>query len=825
MGTPPLPSLDPSGARRRSRSVGLLKRALLLLLVVAAAGGLLAWWRLWWALPQVTGNIPIAGLSAPVEVLRDADGVPHVRASTAGDALCALGYLHAQDRLWQMEFQRRLGHGRLAEVLGPAALPNDRLFRTVGFTGNARAMWAGTSPEARALVEAYVRGINAFLDTHAGARLPVEFTLLGVTPEPWRPEDLLVWGRVMSWELSTNWRDELLRARIVARAGEDAADLLMPAATDGSPVVVPDDDAGGGSGPPATGVRSALPPGTLAEVARAGEALAGLALVDTAVAASNNWVVSGARTDTGRPLLANDPHLGTQMPSLWYLAHLQGGSLDVVGATLPGLPGVIIGHNARIAWGVTNVMTDNQDLFVERLNSRGEALHGDTWEPMSVRTETIRVKGQPDETLVVRSTRHGPLVSDVLPGSTQALSFSWSALAAPDASFEVYLALDQARSWTEFEAALHRYRAPMQNFVYADVDGNIGYFAPGAIPIRPAGDGRLPVPGWTGAHDWSGEVPASLWPRAFNPARGFIVSANNPVLPARYPYSISTNWEPGYRAARITELIESTPRLSVDAMGRMQADVRSGQARFLLPWLLKATPTDDVSRRAIQRLRAWDGTLQATSAEAAIYEAWLWRAAARLFEDELGDALWRDYSRQPHWVAKSLHQLVARGHDRWCDDVRSSVVETCEVTLGRALSEAVASLSARQGGDGAAWQWGRDNEVWFPHLPLHFSPVLRPLASRSVRIGGDSVTVNPVMRIGDRIIASSYRQIVDLADFDRSRFVLTTGQSGQPGSRHCTDQLSRWSAVSYLPMRFSKAEVDRAVQARLVLEPAASTRR
>jgi penicillin amidase len=255
-------------------------------------------------------------------------------------------------------------------------------------------------------------------------------------------------------------------------------------------------------------------------------------------------------------------------------------------------------------------------------------------------------------------------------------------------------------------------------------------------------------------------------------------------------------------------------------MARMQADVRSGQARFLLPWLLKARPIDDASQRALERLSAWDGDLLATSAEAAIYEAWLWRAAARLFEDELGDALWRDYSRQPQWVAKSLHQLVARGGGRWCDDVRSSTFETCEVTLGQALSEAVAGLSARQGGNVSTWQWGRDNEVWFPHLPLHFSAALRPLASRSVRIGGDSVTVNPVMRIGDRIIASSYRQIVDLAELDHSRFVLTTGQSGQPGSRHYADQLPRWSSVSYLPMRFSREAVGRATGARLVLEPA-----
>ena len=825
MGTPSLPSPGPVSPRLRSRAFTILRRVLLLALAAAAAAGLLAWWRLWWALPRVAGQVTLPGLSAPVEILRDADGVPHVRAATSADALCALGYLHAQDRLWQMEFQRRVGHGRLAEVLGPAALDNDRLFRVIGFTHNARQMWAGAPAAARAPVEAYLRGVNAFIESHGGARLPVEFALLGVTPEPWRPEDVLVWGRVMSWELSTNWRDELLRARVAARAGEDAADALMPASTRGSPVVVPEFDVPAGSPRAHASARSPLDRATLAALARAAEGLAGLRVIDTAVAASNNWVVSGTRTDTGKPLLANDPHLGTQMPALWYLAHLQGGALDAIGATMPGLPGVIIGHNARIAWGVTNVMTDNQDLFVERLNSRDEALSGDTWEPMRRRLEVIRVKGRPDEVLPVRETRHGPLVSDVLPGATQALALSWSALKVPDASFEVYLALDQARSWVEFEAALQRYRAPMQNFVYADVDGNIGYFAPGAIPIRPVGDGRLPVPGWTGEHDWAGEVPPPLWPRSLNPSRGFIVSANNPVVSEHYPHAISTNWEPGYRAARIVELIEGAERLSVDAASRMQADVRSGQARELLPWLLRTPPLDAASRRALERLQAWDGELSARSAAAAIYEAWIARVSARLFEDELGESLWREYSRQPHWVVKGLHRVVAQGPDRWCDDVRTPPAETCGEVVGRALAEAVSSLALRQGADMAGWQWGRDNVVWFPHLPFHFSAVLRPLASRSVPAGGDAVTVNPVMRIGDRVIASSYRQVVDLADFDRSRFVLTTGQSGQPASPHYADQLARWSAVRYLPMRFSKAEVDRAVTARLLLEPARATRR
>jgi penicillin amidase len=806
----------PHSAWRVTRGVAV---ALLLATFVA-----LLWmaWRLWWPLPRVSGHVRVPGPSAAIEILRDEDGVPHIRAGSEVDALFGLGYVHAQDRLWQMEFQRRLGHGRLAEFLGPAALPSDRLFRTVGLTRHARAVLAGASPATRAHVDAYVRGINAFLAGRGRSGLPFEFGLLGVTPEPWQPEDVIVWAKVLSWELSFNWRDELLRTRIIARAGVDAAATLMPPATSASPVILPEAaplEAPHAHASHANGGNVDLQ--LVARLARTAEAMREFAAVAPATPASNNWVVSGARTDTGRPLLANDPHLSAQMPALWYLAHLQGGGLDVIGATLPGAPGVIVGHNRRIAWGVTAVMTDNQDLFVERINARNEALYRGQWEPMTIRSEVIRVKGTADEVMAVRATRHGPLVSDVVPEAREALALSWSALVVPDRSFDAFLGIDVAGSWTEFEAALEGYRAPMQNFVFADVEGNIGYYAPGAIPRRRVGDGTVPVPGWTGDYDWDGEVPARSWPRILNPTRGFVVSANNPVFPPdAFPDVISTNWEPGYRAARITEMLEAAPRVSVDVMARMQADVRSAQARTLLPWLRRARPSDEPSRRAFEQLLAWDGELGATSSRAAIFEAWTSRVAARLFADDLGEALWREYSRWPFWAAKALDHVVAHPGDHWCDDVRTPDRETCEDVLGEALRDAVKDLSARQGtADVEGWQWGRDNQVVFPHLPLHLVSWLRPFVSRTVTAGGDTFTVNPVMHVSDRTIISSYRQVIDLSNLDASRFVTTTGQSGQRASAHYDDLLPRWNRGEYVPMRFTREAVDAAVKSRLVLEP------
>jgi penicillin amidase len=817
---PPEPPAPVQAARRRRWGRWVLG-AVVGFVAVAAAGAIWLAWRVWSALPATAGRVTVTGVAAPVEILRDIDGVPHIRGTTEEDVLFALGFAHAQDRLWQMEFQRRLGHGRLAEILGPAALPSDRVFRTVGLSRRAADSWAKAEPVSKARLEAYARGVNAHLTGRHGRRLPAEFAILGVDPEPWRPEDSLVWMGVLAWELSTNWRDELLRARVGARVGEEGAAVLMPPSTDGLPAILPEGVGplalGGGSAHDRTWLAARASLDALADTARAAR---GLAVDAHGLAASNNWVVSSTRSASGKPLLANDPHLGAQVPALWYLAHLQGGRLDAIGATLPGVPGVIIGHNARIAWGMTNVMTDNQDLFIERLDSRDHALHRGQWQPMTVVRETIHVKGAPSETLVVRVTRHGPLMTDLVPNAREALALAWTWLSSDDRVVDTWFDLNVAGSWDEFTAALARHRAPMQNFVYADVDGNIGYYAPGAIPLRPLADGTLPMPGWTGEHDWAGDVPSHQWPQVVNPTRGYVASANNPVFAGDAPYTLSTNWEPGYRAARIVEMIESAPSLSVDDMARMQADVRSAQVRVVLPWLRRAAVRDEEGRGALELLRAWDGSLAPDSAAAALYKAWTTRAAHRLFADELGDALWADYARPPHWLPKALHRVVLGNLDAWCDDVRTPAREGCEDMLGLALSDALSDLRARQGtGDPAAWRWDRDNVVTFPHLPLHVARTLRPMFSRSTPMGGDSVTVNPVMRSGDRLIVASYRQIIDLADLDRSLFVTTTGQSGQVLSGRYDNLIERWRKGEYLPMRFTRETVNAAIAARLVLEP------
>jgi penicillin amidase len=535
---------------------------------------------------------------------------------------------------------------------------------------------------------------------------------------------------------------------------------------------------------------------------------------------SNNWVVSGSRSITGKPLLANDPHLAGQAPAVWYLAHVSGGSLDVIGATLPGVPGVLIGRNQRIAWGITALLGDVQDLYVEKVNTRDQAEYDGALEPIRVVQETIKVRGEPDVLLRVRITRHGPVITDVLERPQSTLALRWTGLDPEDATAESFIRVNLAGSWAEFIAALRRTHVPLLNFVYADVDGNIGYYGPGAYPVRAAGDGTRPVPGWTGEFEWRGYLHESEWPSAFNPSRGYLVSANNKVAPDTFPFPLGSSWEAPYRAARIVEMIERTSKLAVEDMQRMQRDVQSAQVKVVLPFLMKARPLDTTGRDAMDVLRDWDGTLDGGSAQAALYEAWYDATVRGLFEDELGEDLAADFTARRSLAAKAVDNLIQAGDAAWCDDVRTAEPETCETLLGRTLRRALADMSDRQGTSTLAkWRWDRVNAARFPHRPLDAVPILSRFFSRVVPRGGDAFTVTPVMPLDEDVFVSSYRQIIDLAGADSSRFVIPMGQSGHVWSDRYADLLDRWNNVEYIPMRFTRLAVDEAAAATLVLKP------
>jgi penicillin amidase len=791
---------------------------------VVAALAALFFWRVRAPLPVTSGTAAVDGLRARVEIIRDLDDVPHIRANDEADALFGLGYVHAQERLWQMEFQRRVAQGRLSEVVGSRGLPADRLLRTIGLMRAAREAWPKIDGRSRALIEAYVGGVNAFLADHHGGGLPVEFALMRTSPEPWTGVDVVAWQKTMAWQLSANWRDELLRVQLAARLGDEGAGQLMPAYTPGGPNILPPAavlrSRPLGSGTPSMPAPASAGPGVAADLAALSAIVDSLEVSPPFGGGSNNWVVSGSRSITGKPLLANDPHLAGQAPAVWYLAHVSGGALDVIGATLPGVPGVMIGRNQRIAWGITALLGDVQDLYLERVNTRDQAEYNGALEPIRIVQETIRVRGEADVPLRVRITRHGPVISDVLERPESTLALRWTGLDPEDATAECFMRVNLAGSWPQFTEALRRMHVPLLNFVYADVDGNIGYYGPGAFPVRAAGDGTRPVPGWTSEFDWRGYLHESEWPSAYNPPRGYVVSANNKVAPDAFPFMLGSSWEAPYRAARIAEMIERTSKLAVEDMGRMQRDVQSAQVKVVLPFLLKARPLDTPGRDAMDFLREWDGTLDGASPQAALYEAWYDATVRGLFDDDLGGDLAAGYLARRSLTAKAVDNLIQSGDTAWCDDVRTPEPETCETLLGQTLQRGLAEMSGRQGTSNLAkWRWDRANAARFPHRPLDGAPVLGRFFSRTVPRGGDAFTVTPVMPLDNDIFVSSYRQIIDLAGADSSRFVIPMGQSGHIWSDRYANLLDTWNRVEYIPMRFTRLAVDDAAKATLVLEP------
>jgi len=847
--------------------------AIVLLAAVAAAGG---YHYLRRSLPQIDGTTTIAGISAPIDIIRDADAIPHIFAANKLDGLFGLGYVHAQDRLWQMEFQRRIGHGRLSEVLGAATLPQDRFLRTVGFGRAARSAWASTPDWAKQQVNAYVAGVNAFITTHHGAGLPPEFTLLRFEPEPWTPEDVVVWVKMMAWDLSGNYSFELLRHDLLRTVGEERMNQLMPAyAVDGLSILSDATHVARGFQPRERGPeRAALQPtpngarafpaavpapftgATAGKQASASAALfASLSGGDAVVRdfllggatteglGSNNWVVDGTLTASGKPLLANDPHLGTRLPSTWYLAHVSAGDFDVIGGTFPGTPAVALGRNRFIAWGATNVAADVEDLYREHLNAAGTSSEfRGAQEPITVIPETIVIKGAASVQLNVRVTRHGPLVSDAInannaesktnpkPQPVEPLAFRWTALDRDDGTLAAFLKVNEARNWTEFTSALSGYVVPSQNFVYADVDGHIGYYAPGHIPLRASGDGSRPAEGWTGDAEWTGWVPFEELPHTFDPPEHIIVTANNRPAPATYRFNLGLEWTEPYRAQRIVDLLagskglglQSKARFTPDDFARIQRDTLSLHASALVPLLLKhvggMTPRD---QPAIDLVRRWNFDATGDSAAAAIFQAWFLQLAPALAGDDLGPAVTDEYQGKFSFVSRFIANTLASNDSPWCDDVTTAKKETCDDAVLGALRAGVANLRHRMGDDMTKWRWDTVHLAMFPHA-LDSVAALRPLLSRSVGIGGDWSTVNVGVSAADHPYEvhtiPGYREIIDLSGAD-SRFLDAVGESGHPFSTHYDDFLNDWRAVKHRKMRMDRADVERGALGTLTLTP------
>ncbi|MDH3473189.1 MAG: penicillin acylase family protein [Rhodospirillales bacterium] len=842
-----------------------------LAIVVLGAG--LAWLR--GSLPQLDGNLEVAGLEAPVEVLRDADGIVTIRARNERDAYLALGFVHAQDRLWQMDFMRRTGAGRLSEVVGAETLELDRLMRGLGLYRVAQANLTWVSPETRAALEAYAAGVNAYIAAPSGPWAP-EFQLLRYEPEPWRPTDSLVWGRLMALQLSNNWGDEILRRRLAGRLAPEQIEFLWPRYPADAPVTVSDADgqkragippddsqvaaseldlfpspshrfAAGPSLSPRERVNSpahsslfSLPleerddptvpcaPSPLSLGEREGPAAdrrwegegqcpgpaSPLEVLPWAWApkdASNVWVIAGERTASGRPILANDPHLGLEAPGIWYLARIETPELTLAGATAPGVPFLLAGHNGRIAWGFTTTHADTQDLFVERL-SAGTPGHYDTPEgprPFTTHEEIIEVKGQAAIKLTLRETRHGPVLSDLRPGyaaglpQDQVLALAWPALRADDRGGEAIYRLNHARDSTEFLAAMAEFHSPVQNVAYADTAGNIGFVAAGRIPLRKAGDGRVPVPGWDGVHDWAGYIPFQELPQSLNPPFGQIVNANNRIVDRGYPHLITTDWPDSHRARRIEERLSTKLAATVEMSLALQQDTLSPAARQLLPLLLDAPLQPDATRPARDLLANWDHRMTRDRPEPLLFYAWMAALNEAVFADELGESF-------PAFQRANADLLwdVLTSQPEWCDDTTTARIEDCAEQVSTALLTATTELEERFGPEIDDWRWGAAHVARFPHPVLQYLPLAEELLGFPVEADGGFYTVNrggarfggaPESRFAD-VHGAGFRAVYDLADLDNSRFMIATGQSGNPLSPLYGSLAQRWRDGDYLKL-------------------------
>ena len=815
--------------------------------------------------PVTDGEIELPGLDAQVEVIRDDHGIPQIYADTDADLMRAQGFVAAQDRFFEMDVRRHVTAGRLSELFGEKALETDKYIRTMGWRRVAEEEWALLETETRDALSAYADGVNAYLEQNATTEIAVEYTILGLTgldyePEDWEPADSLAWLKAMAWDLRGNMEDEI--DRVVAsldHTPEEIAELYPAYDTEAQAPIV---EAGGvvdgvfeqnASG---NATRNPRRPAFNDDAVRALTDLrAGLDRMPEMLGrgdgiGSNSWVVDGEHSSTGLPLLANDPHLGISQPGIWMQMGLHcrelsaDCTLESSGFTFAGVPGVIIGHNADIAWGFTNLSPDVTDLYLEQIE-------GSTWiqdgeaKPLELRTETIKVRDGEDFALRVRETEHGPLLSDVSTelstvganaptdepgerGNGYAVALQWTAL-QPTTTADAVLALNRASNWDEFRAAASDFAVPAQNMVYADREGHIGYQAPGLVPIRKSGNtGEMPAEGWISANDWTGDyIPFDGLPNVLDPEDGYIVTANQAVIGEEYPYFLTNDWDYGFRATRIRQLLEAEGELSVEEMTRLQLDTANPMAATLVPYLLDIEDLGPSYYRDGQELLAdWDFTQPADSAAAAYYNV-VWSNLLRLtFHDDLRQGIWP--TGGDRWFAVVTELLRDPAGPWWDDKQTEDIVETRDDILLHAMLDARDELTRLQSLDASEWTWGHLHELNLRHATLGESGVgpLEWLFNREDHgVGGGSSTVDATGWDASQgygvTAAPSMRMVVSLADFDRSRYINLTGVSGHPGSSHYSDQTELFVNGEFLPWAFSREAVVAAGEDTLLLTPAA----
>ena len=838
---------------------------LIVVLLIIGSGGML-FYKNWVktntpkSFPQVNGEITLAGLDAPVSVYRDEMGIPHIYASSLHDLFMAQGYVHAQDRFWQMDAWRHIGSGELSSMFGESQVKTDAFLRTLGWKQIAEEEYAALNNESKAILDSYADGVNAYLAEHSGTELSLEYGVLALlspdyVPEEWTPIHTLTWAKAMAWDLRGNMNNEIERAILLSTLTPEQVESLYPPYPEDHPIIVK--EIGGDA------VAASASQETQALLSSANPNLesvsANFALLDDVLGpigagiGSNSWAVAGSRTETGMPILANDPHLSIQMPSIWYQVdlHCQPVSdacpYEVGGFSFAGVPGVIIGHNDKVAWGFTNVGPDVMDLFIEKVNPENPnqyEVNGE-WVDFETRTESIAVTGGEPVEITVRISRHGPIISDTFgelkdsdladdqtPFSEKAgidlpenyaIALNWTAL-IPGNVFEAIWGFNKAQNWEEFRTAAQGFQVPAQNLIYADVEGNIAYQMPGRVPIRENGDGRYPVPGWTDDYEWTGFIPFDELPYVINPESGYIATANNRVSPWDYPYLITTEWAYGYRVQRIVDMLDAAPKvITLDYIQQMQGDGLDLNAETLIPLLQSAPLTDNHLIEMRTWLSAWNRQTDMDSAPAALFAAYWKHLLALTFDDDLPE----DYRAAggSRWF-EVMRNITADPNNFFWDNKTTDNVETRDDIFASAFAAAVDEMEHDYGKNREEWAWGEMHTATFRNTTLGESGIapIENLFNRGAfpTAGGESI----VNATGWTTYESyevdwlpSMRMIVDLSNLDNSLTVHTTGQSGHAGHEHYIDMAELWRNIKYYPMYWDLERIKTNAEATLRLVP------
>ena len=759
------------------------------------------------SLPDYNQDVTLSGLKNKVEIYRDEFAVPHVYAKNQYDLFFAQGFLHAQDRFFQMDLYRRIGEGRLSEIVGTKTLKFDSLFRTIGMKEIAIKLENQISQTSHEILNAYTDGVNAYIIEQKG-KYPVEFDILDYYPEKWKPYQSLMISRLMAWELNTSWMSDLALGEIALRFGEEKASEIYPTYPENDPLIIPTELKGKSI--------SFYENNLMKNEFDFREAFG---FSGTHVG-SNAWVVSAKKSATGSTMLANDPHLMLSQPAKWYEIHLVGGDYDIAGMSLPGVPTIVIGQNKNIAWGVTNIMADDADFYLLKTDSldQNKYLYQNSTRDFSIKYDTIKVKDSASIVLKIRNSHFGPIINDVhnVDGKIKefAIAMRWTGQEMSDELLGI-ANINRANNWNEFLNGVKYFSVPGQNFVYADKNGNIGYSPGVRLPIRKNQNPTLPFPGWTNEFEWKGFVPFEELPKYFNPTEGFIATANNKTI-ENFPYHISNLWESGSRSARLREVLKSNEKITVNDMKNLQFDNFSHFAKKFIPYIVKAFDSvevkDEKLRTAVTYFRNWDYHIKKDDVTSALYAVTLNHVLKNIFEDEMGDKLLKNYVFLSNIPYRVLPTLFEKGTSLWFDDIRTPQVETLNEMLRKSVSDAIIELDNSLGGDIKTWQWGKIHKLTFKHLFGDTKPIDVLFNVGPFEMNGDATTLNKAEYRLDSVysvnVGPSNRRIVNFADIDASESVIPTGQSGQIFSKHYDDQNILWLNGQYHPMPITKKRIE-----------------